>query len=225
MGHPRCTQHLGRACSDKTRYASVPQEASMRPSAALNPSRPPPGRRSARARPPRRHCCICWERPEQADCCHENPPALPCTRGPLGVRGCCFPPDVIVLAVRWYLRFGLSYRDVEELLAERGVHVGHVTVDRWVQRFTPLLAMATAEEVVGTDHGEAHRVLVAISHSAGGASRMTNRSVWVAAYRAPSRGLIPRPPRRHQVPMRFVRRRPAVGCLVGSMPAPLLRPT
>jgi len=34
-----------------------------------------------------------------------------------------FPPDVIVLAVRWYLRFGLSYRDVEELLAERGVAV------------------------------------------------------------------------------------------------------
>ena len=34
-----------------------------------------------------------------------------------------FPPDVIVLAVRWYLRFGLSYRDVEELLAERGVEV------------------------------------------------------------------------------------------------------
>jgi transposase-like protein len=54
-----------------------------------------------------------------------------------------FPPDVIVLAVRWYLRFGLSYRDVEELLAERGVQVDHVTVYRWVLRFTPLLA-ATA---------------------------------------------------------------------------------
>src|SRR5438128_5197127 len=53
-----------------------------------------------------------------------------------------FPPDVIVLAVRWYLRFGLSYRDVEELLAERGVAVDHVTVFRWVQRFTPLLAEA-----------------------------------------------------------------------------------
>jgi hypothetical protein len=38
-----------------------------------------------------------------------------------------FPPDVIVLAVRWYLRFGLSYRDVEELLTERGVEVDHVT--------------------------------------------------------------------------------------------------
>ena len=53
-----------------------------------------------------------------------------------------FPPDVIVLAVRWYLRFGLSYRDVEELLAERGVEVDHVTVYRWVLRFTPLLAEA-----------------------------------------------------------------------------------
>jgi transposase-like protein len=49
---------------------------------------------------------------------------------------------VIVLAVRWYLRFGLSYRDVEELLAERGVQVDHVSVYRWVQRFTPLLAEA-----------------------------------------------------------------------------------
>jgi transposase, IS6 family len=53
-----------------------------------------------------------------------------------------FPPDVIVVAVRWYLRFGLSYRDVEELLNERGVEVDHVTVYRWVQRFMPLLAEA-----------------------------------------------------------------------------------
>ena len=53
-----------------------------------------------------------------------------------------FPPDVIVVAVRWYLRFDLSYRDVEELLAERGVEVDHVSVYRWVQRFTPLLAEA-----------------------------------------------------------------------------------
>jgi transposase-like protein len=49
---------------------------------------------------------------------------------------------VIVLAVRWYLRFGLSYRDVEELLAERGVEVDHVTLYRWVRRFAPLLAEA-----------------------------------------------------------------------------------
>jgi transposase, IS6 family len=47
-----------------------------------------------------------------------------------------FPREVISVAVRWYLRYGLSYRDVEELLAERGVTVDHVTVYRWVQRFT-----------------------------------------------------------------------------------------
>ena len=49
-----------------------------------------------------------------------------------------FPPEVITVAVRWYLRYGLSYRDVEELLAERGMRVDHVSVYRWVQRFTPL---------------------------------------------------------------------------------------
>ncbi len=53
-----------------------------------------------------------------------------------------FRPEVITVAVRWYLRYGLSYRDVEELLAERGVAVDHVTVYRWVQRFTPLFADA-----------------------------------------------------------------------------------
>ena len=41
--------------------------------------------------------------------------------------------------MRWYLRFGLSYRDLEELLAERGIDVDHVTLYRWVQRFTPVL--------------------------------------------------------------------------------------
>jgi len=46
---------------------------------------------------------------------------------------------VILLAVRWYLRYGLSYRDVEELLAERGIEVDHVTIYRWVQRFAPLV--------------------------------------------------------------------------------------
>ena len=37
-----------------------------------------------------------------------------------------FPPEVITLGVRWYLRFGLSYRDVEELLAERGIEVDQI---------------------------------------------------------------------------------------------------
>jgi transposase-like protein len=67
-----------------------------------------------------------------------RPPVI----APSASAGFCFPPEVIVLAVRWYLRFALSYRDVEELLAERGIEVDHVTVYRWVQRFTPLLADA-----------------------------------------------------------------------------------
>ena len=59
---------------------------------------------------------------------------------------------MIVLAVRWYLRYGLSYRDVEEVLAERGVQVDHVTIYRWVRRFTPFLADAArwAQHRIGT---------------------------------------------------------------------------
>ena len=48
-----------------------------------------------------------------------------------------FEPEMILLAVGWYLRFSLSYRDVEERLAERGLLVDHVTVWRWVQRYAP----------------------------------------------------------------------------------------
>ena len=53
-----------------------------------------------------------------------------------------FPPEVITVAVRWHLRYGLSYRELEELLAERGVQVDHVAVYRWAQRFAPLFADA-----------------------------------------------------------------------------------
>ena len=59
-----------------------------------------------------------------------------------GFAGFRFPPEVILLAVRLYQRYGLSYRDLEELLAERGIEVDHVTLYRWVQRFTPLLIEA-----------------------------------------------------------------------------------
>jgi hypothetical protein len=69
--------------------------------------------------------------------CHSR---LPAPRSSFA--GFRFPPEVITVAVRWYLRYGLSYRDVEEMLAERGMEVDHVTVYRWVQRFTPLLVDA-----------------------------------------------------------------------------------
>jgi len=50
-----------------------------------------------------------------------------------------FQADIILCAVRWYLRYALSSRDVEELMRERGVWVDHTTVFRWVQRYAPEL--------------------------------------------------------------------------------------
>src|SRR5688500_18352983 len=54
-------------------------------------------------------------------------------------RGFRFPAEVILWAVRWYLRFAISYRDLEAMLADRGVAVDHVSLFRWVQRFAPEL--------------------------------------------------------------------------------------
>ena len=50
-----------------------------------------------------------------------------------------FPKDIILMAVRWYVAYSLSYRDIEELMAERGVSVDHSTVNRWVVHYSPQL--------------------------------------------------------------------------------------
>ena len=84
-----------------------------------------------------------------------------------------FPPEAILIAVRWYLRYGLSYRDLEELLAEGGIEVDHITLFRWVQRFTPLLVDAArpCRHSVG-DHWFVDETYVKVSGS------------WRYAYRA-----------------------------------------
>ena len=48
-----------------------------------------------------------------------------------------FPKDVILLAVRWYCRHPLSYRDVRDMLAKRGITVGAASIHRWVRKFGP----------------------------------------------------------------------------------------
>jgi transposase-like protein len=53
--------------------------------------------------------------------------------------GRAFPDDVIALAVRWYVRYRLSYMEVSEWLAERGVMIDQSTIYRWVQRYLPIL--------------------------------------------------------------------------------------
>ncbi len=50
-----------------------------------------------------------------------------------------FEAEIVLLCVRWYLRYSLSYRDLEEMMLERGLHVDHTTIYRWVQRYAPEL--------------------------------------------------------------------------------------
>src|SRR5512135_2534564 len=50
-----------------------------------------------------------------------------------------FEAEIILLCVRWYLRYALSYRDLEEMMTERGLSVDHSTIYRWVQRYAPEL--------------------------------------------------------------------------------------
>src|SRR4051794_17987371 len=50
-----------------------------------------------------------------------------------------FEPEMILLCMRWYLRYSLSYRELEEMMAERGLSVDHTFIFRWVQHFAPIL--------------------------------------------------------------------------------------
>ena len=52
-------------------------------------------------------------------------------------KGRHFRGEIVLWAVRWYCRYGISYRDLEEMMAERGVSVDHSTIYRWVQRYAP----------------------------------------------------------------------------------------
>ncbi len=54
-------------------------------------------------------------------------------------KGAHFPKEVILVCVRWYVAYPLSYRNIEEMMAERGVIVDHSTLNRWVIKFAPLL--------------------------------------------------------------------------------------
>lgn len=54
-------------------------------------------------------------------------------------KGRRFPTDVILVCVRWYCKYGISYRDLEEMMSEHGVTVDHTTLFRWVQRYAPLM--------------------------------------------------------------------------------------
>jgi putative transposase len=57
-------------------------------------------------------------------------------------KGAHFPQDIILMGVRWYVAYPLSYRHVEELMEERGVPIDHATIQRWVVKYSPYLEEA-----------------------------------------------------------------------------------
>jgi transposase, IS6 family len=68
-------------------------------------------------------------------------------RRPALFRGRHFEDVIILLCVRWYLRYSLTYRDLEEIMAERNLSVDHVTIWRWVQRYAPILNQRIRREI------------------------------------------------------------------------------
>ncbi|HLN00449.1 MAG TPA: IS6 family transposase, partial [Bryobacteraceae bacterium] len=62
-------------------------------------------------------------------------------------RGRHFQDEIIVLCLRWYLRYSLSYRDLEEIMAERGLSLDHSTIARWVLRYAPILSQRIRGEM------------------------------------------------------------------------------
>src|SRR3954451_10413238 len=66
-------------------------------------------------------------------------------------KGRHFEAEIIVLCVRWYLRYPLSFRQLEEIMAERNLSVDHVTIWRWVQRYAPELKRRCRTELRNTN--------------------------------------------------------------------------
>jgi transposase, IS6 family len=62
-----------------------------------------------------------------------------------------FQSDIILLCVRWYLKYPLSYRNLEEMMAERGLSVAHTTIMRWVTQYSPILDKQIRKHLIKTN--------------------------------------------------------------------------
>ena len=58
----------------------------------------------------------------------------------ISFKGAQFPKEIILFAMFFYVRYTVSYRDLEEIMAERGVIVDHATLNRWVAKYSPMIA-------------------------------------------------------------------------------------
>jgi putative transposase len=70
----------------------------------------------------------------------------------INFKGSHYPKDIILYAVFFYVRYAVSYRDLEEIMAERGVEVDHATLNRWVVKFSPLIACEAQRRKSATSH-------------------------------------------------------------------------
>ena len=64
-------------------------------------------------------------------------------------KGRYFSGEVVLWSVRWYCRYGISYRDLEQMMAKRGVRVDHATIYRWVQTYAPEMKNGCASNDAG----------------------------------------------------------------------------
>ena len=69
----------------------------------------------------------------------------------ISFKGVQFPKDVILFAVFFSARYTVSYRDLEEIMAERGARVDHATLNRWVGRYCPLISANARRRKVAVD--------------------------------------------------------------------------
>ena len=84
-----------------------------------------------------------------------------------------FQSDIILLCVRWYLRYPLSYRQLEEMMVERGLPVDHTTIYRWVQQYAPELDRRCRSHLMATtDSWRVDETYIKV------------KKIWVYLYRA-----------------------------------------
>ena len=118
-----------------------------------------------------------------------------------------FEAEIILLCVRWYLRYSLSYRDLEEMMAERGLRVDHTTIYRWVQRYAPELEKRCRPHLKAcNDSWKVDETYIKI------------KKIWMYLYRAiDSEGntleVLLSPARDAEAAKRFARQSVAVHCL------------
>ena len=77
----------------------------------------------------------------------------------ISFKGSHYPKEEILHAVFFYVRYAVSYRDLEEIMAERGINVDHATLNRWVVSFSPLIAReahrqkSTTNRIIASSRG------------------------------------------------------------------------